>query len=129
MMMMMKNQNVDNCFCYSIIQFVNIKHYVLVDLRSHTVYIHTTHDLSRRGSRHISNISLRHLRFTKKSFKKYCKRERRFAHRCLIAVYLKCNAVNPLVAFYDISGRKGEVLSFFPVSDTHKIDFLNILSH
>jgi hypothetical protein len=61
MMMMMKNQNVDNCFCYSIIQFVNIKHYVLVDLRSHTVYIHTTHDLSRRGSRHISNISLESL--------------------------------------------------------------------
>jgi hypothetical protein len=27
-------------------------------------------------------------------------------------------AVNPLVAFYDIHGRKGEVLFFYSVSDT-----------
>jgi hypothetical protein len=36
----------------------------------------------------------------------------------LIAVHLGVSAVNPLVAFYDIRGRKGEVLFFCSVPDT-----------
>jgi hypothetical protein len=39
-----------------------------------------------------------------------------------IAVWLQSisggSAVNPLVAFYDIHGRKGGVLFIFPVTDT-----------
>jgi hypothetical protein len=37
-------------------------------------------------------------------------------HRRLIAAYLRYN--NPLVAFYDIHGRKREVLFFYFVPDT-----------
>jgi hypothetical protein len=46
----------------------------------------------------------------------------------MIAVYLSEKAVNPLVAFYDINGRKGEVLLFFFVLpyDTNKVN-VNII--
>jgi hypothetical protein len=33
-------------------------------------------------------------------------------------VYLRCKAINPLVAFYDIHERKREVLSFYFVPGT-----------
>jgi hypothetical protein len=38
-------------------------------------------------------------------------------HHRVTAVHLRC-AVDPLVAFYDINGRKGEVLFFNSVPDT-----------
>jgi hypothetical protein len=47
----------------------------------------------------------------------YCRRDQKQAHRCLIAVYLGINAINPLVAFYNIHGRKREVLFFYLVPD------------
>jgi hypothetical protein len=47
-----------------------------------------------------------------------------------IAVFLQCisdvSAINPLVAFYDIHGRKSEVLFFCFVSDTTR-DYLFII--
>jgi hypothetical protein len=38
------------------------------------------------------------------------------------------SAVNPLVAFYDIHGRKGEVLFFWSGPDTTKVDALLCLT-
>jgi hypothetical protein len=37
------------------------------------------------------------------------------------------SAVNPLVAFYDIHGRKGEVLFFCSVPDTTRDPFMDVV--
>jgi hypothetical protein len=51
--------------------------------------------------------------------RKMARRDRWQAHRRLFVVYLRGNcAINPLVAFYDIHGRKGEVLLFSYIPDT-----------
>jgi hypothetical protein len=36
------------------------------------------------------------------------------------------SAVNTVVAFYDVHGRKGEVLFFFPIQDTTR-DHFNLM--
>jgi hypothetical protein len=48
-----------------------------------------------------------------------------------IAVYLRWSPDNPLVAFYDIHGRKGEVLfiSFIPDTTWENKDFKYTLKH
>jgi hypothetical protein len=73
-------------------------------------YIHTTHALSQRGSRGISDIPTRRPRSTKAADVIGGKPIRR-----LIAIYLKCNALHPLVTFYDTNGRergRGAILLF-----------------
>jgi hypothetical protein len=52
------------------------------------------------------------------SCEEYCRRDKWEAHRRLIAAISEVNAVNLLVAFYDIHGRKRQVLFFYFVPDT-----------
>jgi hypothetical protein len=73
-----------------------------------------------RGTRVISGIPSRRPTKLPKWLcnEEYCRRDRWYVIRRLIAFYLSKSAVNPLVAFYDIHGRKGEVPFFYIVPDT-----------
>jgi hypothetical protein len=77
------------------------------------------------GSRSISDIPPKR-RFTKiLSYEEYCRRDRWLAHHRLIAVYIRGDVANPLVAFYDIHGRQRKVLLCFPEHHT-ELNTLNV---
>jgi hypothetical protein len=85
----------------------------------YVLLIHTYHSrfISERVAE-ASQILLRDAHVLPKilSCEEYCRRDRWQAHRRLIAVS-GANA-KPLVAFYDIRGRKREVLLFYFIPDT-----------
>jgi hypothetical protein len=90
-------------------------------------YTHTYH--SHFIAEGVTETSQSCPQFTKKlSYDKYCRRDRWQANRRQIAVILGVNAINRLVAFYDILGRKREVF-FYSVPDTTRdsVSFLKIL--
>jgi hypothetical protein len=69
-----------------------------------------------RGSRGIADIHPRHPRFTKISYEEHRRRGKPIA--VVLQSISGVSAINPLVAFYDIHGRKSEVLFFYFVPDT-----------
>jgi hypothetical protein len=82
--------------------------------------LHTTHALSPKGSKDISDISPRRPHFTKKN--EASTNTADVTGGKSIAVRLQSisgmSAVHPFVAFYDIHGRKREVVFFCSVPDT-----------
>jgi hypothetical protein len=96
--------------------YINI-HRSYVDLFLHTyTSIHTYRSrLIPDGVTEASQILLRDAHVLPKlpRNENYCRRDRWW-----IAVHLRWSAVNPLVDFYDIHGRKGEVLFYCSVPGT-----------
>jgi hypothetical protein len=73
------------------------------------------------GVAEVSQIFLRdtHVLVKLASYEEHCRCDRWSAHLRLIAVSISgVSAINPLVAFHDIHGRKREVLFFYFVPDT-----------
>jgi hypothetical protein len=101
--------------------------------------IHTTHALSPKGSRSISNIPLRFLILIQILREKYFGHVGHVLPKFFfdvtggkpIAVLLQSisgvSAINPLVAFYDIHGGSREVIFFYFVPDTTRVHLIPIL--